>query len=133
MLNPLTLISKIFKSSNQKELDKLAKILNKINKFEDSFSKLEDSEFSKKTLVLKEDLKNGKSIDEILPEAYALVREASKRVNNERHFDVQLIGGIVLNQNKIAEMKTGEGKTLTIALTAYLNSLTKKWSSCCYS
>ena len=126
MLNPLTLISKIFKSSNQKELDKLAKILNKINKFEDSFSKLEDSEFSKKTLVLKEVLKNGKSIDEILPEAYALVREASKRVNNERHFDVQLIGGIVLNQNKIAEMKTGEGKTLTIALTAYLNSLHEK-------
>ena len=126
MLNPLTLISKIFKSSNQKELDKLAKILNKINKFEDSFSKLEDSEFSKKTLVLKEVLKNGKSIDEILPEAYALVREASKRVNNERHFDVQLIGGIVLNQNKIAEMKTGEGKTLTIALTAYLNSLYEK-------
>ena len=103
MLNPLTLISKIFKSSNQKELDKLAKnFLIKLINLRFSFSKLDDSEFSKKTLVLKEVLKNGKSIDEILPEAYALVREASKRVNNERHFDVQLIGGIVLNQNKIA-------------------------------
>ena len=126
MLNPLTLLSKIFKSTNQKELDKLAKIVTKINSFEELVSKLKDSDFPKKTSSLKQRLKEGKSVEEILPEAYALVREASKRVNNERHFDAQLIGGIVLNQNKIAEMKTGEGKTLTIALTAYLNSLNEK-------
>ena len=71
-------------------------------------------------------IKNGKNIDELLPEAFALVREASKRIRNERHFDVQLIGGIVLHESKIAEMRTGEGKTLTIALAAYLNSLYEK-------
>ena len=67
-------------------------------------------------------------LEELLPETFALVREASNRINNERHFDVQLIGGVVLNENKIAEMKTGEGKTLTIALAAYLNSLKKRCS-----
>ena len=82
--------------------------------------------FQKKQMNLLNKLKNGKNLNDILPEAFALVREASKRVNNERHFDVQLIGGIVLHENKIAEMKTGEGKTLTIALAAYLNALEKK-------
>merc|ERR1712196_175436 len=74
----------------------------------------------------KKDLKNGKKLDDILPEAFALVREASKRVRNERHFDVQIIGGIVLHDSKIAEMRTGEGKTLTITLAAYLNALSEK-------
>ena len=123
MLNPLNLISKIFKSSNQKELGKLAKVVDKINALEDQSSKLEDSEFPKKTEELKQKFKNGAKLNDLLPEAYSLVRETSKRINNERHFDVQLIGGLVLNQNKIAEMKTGEGKTLTIVLAAYLNSL----------
>tara|TARA_Y100000590_G_scaffold318496_1_gene360367 strand:+ start:1 stop:2520 length:2520 start_codon:yes stop_codon:yes gene_type:complete len=126
MLNPLNLISKIFKSSNQKELGKLAKFVDKINDFEDQISKLEDSEFPKKTEELKQKFVNGSKLNDLLPEAYSLVREASKRVTTERHFDVQLIGGVVLNQNKIAEMKTGEGKTLTIALSAYLNSLEGK-------
>ena len=126
MLNPLNLISKIFKSSNQKELDKLTKLVTNINKFESQFSNINDNEFSSKTSELKQKLKKGSSLNDLLPEAYALVREASKRINNERHFDVQLLGGIVLNQNKIAEMKTGEGKTLTIALTAYLNALEEK-------
>jgi len=126
MLNPLNFINKIFKSSNQKELDKTTKIIEKINYHEDKISKLKDNEFSEKTSYLKKLLSTGKNLNDVLPEAYALVREASKRVNNERHFDVQLIGGIVLNQNKIAEMKTGEGKTLTIALAAYLNSLDGK-------
>ena len=126
MLNPLNFINKIFKSSNQKELDKTTKIIEKINHYEDKILKLKDNEFSEKTSYLKKLLSNGKNLNDILPEAYALVREASKRVNNERHFDVQLIGGVVLNQNKIAEMKTGEGKTLTIALAAYLNSLDGK-------
>ena len=126
MLNPLNFISKIFKSSNQKELDKLGGIVEKINVLEEKFSQLENIDFPKKTDEFKNKLKNGSKINDLLPEAYSLVREASKRVRNERHFDVQLIGGIVLNQNKIAEMKTGEGKTLTIALAAYLNSLEEK-------
>ena len=123
MLNPLNLISKIFKSSNQKELDKLAKIVDKINELEKEISILKDDEFPKKTEELKQKLINGFKLSDLLPEAFSLVREASKRINDERHFDVQLVGGIALNQNKIAEMKTGEGKTLTIALAAYLNSL----------
>ncbi len=126
MLNPLNLISKIFKSSNQKELDNLAKFVVKINELEEPTSKLENKDFPKKTSELKQKLLDGKLLNELLPEAYSLVREASKRINNERHFDAQLIGGIVLNQNKIAEMKTGEGKTLTIALAAYLSSLENK-------
>ncbi len=123
MLNPLNLISKIFKSSNQKKLDNLAKVVARINDLEKKVVNLKDNEFPKKTIELKHKLIEGKTLNDLLPEAFALVREASKRVNNERHFDVQLLGGIVLNNNQIAEMKTGEGKTLTIALTAYLNSL----------
>ena len=126
MLNPLKIINKIFKSSNQKKLDKLSKIVAQINQFEEKTSKLKDDEFPKKTKELREKYKNGSMLIELLPEAYSIVREASKRVNNERHFDVQLLGGIALNENKIAEMKTGEGKTLTIALAAYLNALENK-------
>ena len=123
MLNPLKFISKFIKSSNQKELDRIAQIVKRINSLEENIKKLNTSDFPKKTLKLKEDIKKGKTLDDILPEAFALVREASLRTRNERHFDVQIIGGIVLHESKIAEMKTGEGKTLTIALTAYLNAL----------
>ena len=126
MLNPLNFISKIFKSSNQKELDKLQKIVKQVNNYEDRIVKLEDSEFPKKTEELKSRIKQGSKLDDLLPEAFALVREASKRTRGERHFDVQIIGGIVLHQGKIAEMKTGEGKTLAITLAAYLNALTEK-------
>ena len=126
MLKTLNIFSKIFKSSNQKQLDKLAVLVAKINSYEKAVSKLDDNEFPKKTLELKQMLAEGSKLDDLLPESFALIREASKRINNEKHFDVQLIGGIVLNQNKIAEMKTGEGKTLTIALVAYLNSLEGK-------
>ncbi len=126
MLNPLNLLSKLIRSSNERELDKLKKIVTETNQIEEKISKLEDSEFPKKTMEYSEKIKSGASLDEILPDAFALVREASKRVSGERHFDVQIMGGIVLHQNKIAEMKTGEGKTLTITLTAYLNALTKK-------
>jgi len=126
MLNPLNFLSKIIKSSNQKELDKLKKTAKKINDLEKEIIKLDDQSFPKKTKELIEQINNGASLDKILPEAFALVREASKRSTNERHFDVQIIGGIVLHENKIAEMKTGEGKTLTIALAAYLNALSKK-------
>ncbi len=123
MLNPLNFLSKIIKSSNQKELERLNKIVIKINSLEPTLKKLEDADFPKKTKMFKERLKNGSTLDDIMPEAFALVREASRRVRNERHFDVQIIGGIVLHESKIAEMKTGEGKTLTITLAAYLNSL----------
>ena len=126
MLNPINLISKFIKSSNQKELDRIKKIVKKINELEEIFSKMEDEKFPEKTNEFVESINNGTTLDEILPEAFALVREASKRVNSERHFDVQLIGGVALHENKIAEMKTGEGKTLTIVLAAYLNALEKK-------
>ena len=126
MLNPLNFLSKIIKSSNQKELDKLKKAVKKINDLEEEIIKLDDQSFPQKTKELMEQIGNGASLDKILPEAFALVREASRRTTNERHFDVQIIGGIVLHENKIAEMKTGEGKTLTIVLAAYLNALSKK-------
>ncbi len=127
MLNPLNLISRFIKSSNQKELDKIQKIVEKTNALENEISKLEDLDFPKKTEEFIEKIKNGVTLNQVLPEAFALVREASKRINNqERHFDVQILGGIVLHENKIAEMKTGEGKTLAITLAAYLNTLTKK-------
>ena len=126
MFNPLNLISKIIKSNNQRELDKIKKIVDKINKLENIFQNLNENEFPLKTQKFINEVKSGKNLNEILPEAFALVREASQRVNNERHFDVQLIGGVVLHENKIAEMKTGEGKTLTITLAAYLNALEKK-------
>ena len=126
MINPLNLFSKFIRSSNQKELDRLQKIVQKINSLEQDTKKLNDNEFPKKTKEFKEKLKNGTSLNELLPEAFALVREASSRTRNERHFDVQIIGGIVLHEMKIAEMRTGEGKTLTIALAAYLNALHEK-------
>ena len=126
MLNPLNIISKFIKSGNQKELDRIQKIVKRINQLEDNIIKLEDKEFPLKTNQFISTLKEGKKLDDILPEAFGLVREASRRINNERHFDVQLIGGIALHENKIAEMKTGEGKTLTIVLAAYLNALEKK-------
>ena len=126
MLSPLNLISKLFKSSNQKELDRIQKIVSNINTLEDDIKNLNDEDFPKKTLEFKEKLKNGKTLTEILPEAFALVREASFRTRNERHYDVQIIGGIVLHEGKIAEMRTGEGKTLTIVLAAYLNSLNEE-------
>jgi len=126
MLNPLSFISKIFKSSNDIELANFRKILEKINSLENDVSKLKDSDFPNKTDELKNKIKNGKTFSEVLPDAFAYVREASHRSRKERHFDVQMLGGIALHQGKIAEMKTGEGKTITIALAAYLNALSGK-------
>ena len=123
MLNPFKIISKFISSDNQKNLDKLRVIVKKVNELEIEISKLEDNEFPKRTLQLKNRLNKGENIKDILPLAFALVREASKRTRGERHFDVQIMGGIVLNNGNIAEMKTGEGKTLTIVLAAYLNAL----------
>ncbi len=126
MLNPLNFISKFIKSGNKKELDRISKIVGQINLLEKNIKKLNDKEFPQKTTELKEKIQKGTSLDEVLPEAFALVREASLRSRGERHFDVQIIGGVVLHENKIAEMRTGEGKTLTIALAAYLNALDGK-------
>ena len=110
MLNPLNFLSKFIKSSNQKELDRIAKIVERVNSYETIIKKIADEEFPKKTTELKERLNKGESIDDVLAEAFALVREASKRTRNERHYDVQIIGGIILHEGKIAEMRTGEGK-----------------------
>ena len=126
MLNPLKILSKFIKSHNQKQLDKLQVILDKVNNFENEISKINDADFPKKTQKLKESLVKDPNIDNILPEAFALVREASKRTRGERHFDVQIMGGVVLHQSGISEMRTGEGKTITIVLAAYLNSLQGK-------
>ena len=126
MLNPVKFLSKFFSSNNQKELDRIKKIVEKVNNYEEKVIKLKDKEFPIKTDEFKKKIKNGNTLDSILPEAFALVREASKRARGERHFDVQIIGGVALHEGKIAEMKTGEGKTLTIVLAAYLNGLMEK-------
>ncbi|MDH5695291.1 MAG: preprotein translocase subunit SecA [Dehalococcoidia bacterium] len=110
--------------SNEKELSRLQPLVNLINELEPEFEKLTDAELRAKTDEFKARLKNGSSLDELLPEAYAAVREAAKRTIGLRHFDVQLMGGIALHQGRIAEMKTGEGKTLVATLPLYLNSLT---------
>jgi preprotein translocase subunit SecA len=123
MLNPLNFLSKFIKSSNQKELDRIAKIVQKVNFLENKTNNISNEEFPKKTQELKDKLNLGVDINSLLPEAFALVREASKRTRNERHYDAQIIGGVVLHEGKIAEMRTGEGKTLTICLAAYLNAL----------
>ena len=126
MFNPFNFFNKFIKSNNQKELDRINKLVSKINSLENKISKLSDTDFPKETNDLIKKRLSGANQNDLLVESFALVREAAKRVINERHFDVQLIGGIVLNENKIAEMKTGEGKTLAITLTAYLNAIEKK-------
>ena len=115
---------KLFKSYSEKEVKRVMPLVNKINGLEPEMEKLSDEELRDKTDYFKKELKDGKTLDDILPEAFAVVREASKRVLGMRHFDVQLIGGIILHQGRIAEMKTGEGKTLVATLPAYLNALT---------
>ena len=126
MLKNLNFLKKIFGSTNQRKVSALQPIVDQINALEHSLLKLSDSELKNKTLEFKQRLKNKETIDQIMPEAFAVVREASKRVIGQRHFDVQLMGGLVLHQGKIAEMKTGEGKTLVATLPVYLNSLLDK-------
>ena len=116
----------LFKSYSEREVKKVMPIVKKINDLEDEMAKLKDSELVGKTAEFKKQLAEGKTLDDILPEAFAVVREASKRVLGMRHFDVQLIGGIILHQGRIAEMKTGEGKTLVATLPVYLNALEGK-------
>jgi preprotein translocase subunit SecA len=118
-------LTKIFGSRNQRIIKKMRRTVDLINSFEVDLEKLSDDELKSKTDSFKQQLKDGKSLDDLLPEAFAVVREASRRVLKMRHFDVQMIGGMVLHSGKIAEMRTGEGKTLVATLPAYLNALTE--------
>ncbi|RBP84389.1 preprotein translocase subunit SecA [Marinomonas rhizomae] len=121
-----TVIKKIVGTKNDREVKRYRKIVAKINQFEESFHKLSDDDLSGKTGEFRDRLAKGESLEAILPEAFAVVREGSSRVMGMRHFDVQLIGGMVLNEGKIAEMRTGEGKTLVATLAVYLNALSSK-------
>ena len=116
----------IFGSANDRFIKKQYKIINRINALEPQTEKLSDDELRGKTAEFKNRLAAGETLDDLLPEAFAVVREAAKRTLGQRHYDVQLIGGIVLHKGMIAEMKTGEGKTLVATLAAYLNALTGK-------
>lgn len=118
------IFGRIFGNYSEKEVKRVMPLVDKINSLESEMAKLTDSELKAKTIEFKERVNGGETLDSLLPESFALVREASKRVLGMRHFDVQLIGGIVLHQGRIAEMKTGEGKTLVATLPAYLNALT---------
>lgn len=122
----MSLFSKIFGDYSEKEVKKIRHFITEINELEPSMEKLSDGELKDKTTEFRERLKNGETLEDILVEAFAVVREASKRVFGKRPFDVQLIGGIILHQGRIAEMKTGEGKTLTATLPLYLNALEGK-------
>ena len=117
-------LNKIFKTGNQKELDRVKVLVDEINNQEKNFKALKNEEFKARTHFLKKSLQEGRKLTSVIPESFALVREAAFRVLNERPYDAQLIGGIFLNEGKIAEMKTGEGKTLVSTLPAYLNALT---------
>jgi preprotein translocase subunit SecA len=121
-----SILTKIFGSSNERTVRRLSKVVTQINALEPKFAALKDEDFKEYTKQYIERVSKGESLEKLLPESFALVREASKRVLGLRPFDVQLMGGMVLNENQIAEMKTGEGKTLTALLPAYLNALTKK-------
>ena len=122
----MSFIDKIFGNANEKYLQNIQPSVDKINSLESEVEKLSAERLKEKTDELKERLEKGETLDGLLPEAFALVREAAKRTLTQRHFDVQLMGGIVLHQGKIAEMRTGEGKTLAATLPLYLNALEGK-------
>ena len=122
----LNFLNKLFGSTNDRKINALRPIIEKINGLEKEIEKLSDNNFTERTNNLKKIVSDNGDLDKVLPEAFALVREASKRTIGQRHYDVQLMGGIVLHQGKISEMKTGEGKTLVATLAAYLNALTDK-------
>jgi len=122
----MSLFNKIFGDPNEKELKKINPLVDKVNSFEAEISKLNDEKLKEKTNEFRRRLKEGEKLDDIMPEAYACVREASKRKTKMRHYNVQILGGIVLHQGRISEMRTGEGKTLVATLPLYLNALTSK-------
>ena len=120
------ILNKIFKSYSDKELKRIMPIVDKIETLDSQYEKYSDEELRNNTSLFKQRLEKGETLDDILPEAFATVREAAKRVINMKHFRVQLIGGIILHQGRIAEMRTGEGKTLVATLPSYLNALEGK-------
>src|SRR5688572_14163791 len=120
------LLSRFFGSVNERKIKAKTRLVERINEFEPEFEKKSDDEVRELTAAFRERLSNGESLDDILPEAFAAVREAAKRTLGQRHFDVQLVGGIILHEGRIAEMKTGEGKTLVATLPVYLNALSGK-------
>ena len=120
------LVQKIFGTHSQHELKRINPIADKVESYREEYSKLTDEQLKAKTKEFKERLAKGETLDDILPEAYATVREAGKRVLGMEHYRVQIIGGIILHQGRIAEMRTGEGKTLVCTLPAYLNALEEK-------
>ena len=122
----MDMLKKIFGSKNEREIRRIRSIVARINELEDSVKAIPDEAFPARTAAFRERLASGETLDALLPEAFATIREAARRVRGERHFDVQLVGGIVLHEGKIAEMKTGEGKTLTATAPVYLNALTGK-------
>src|SRR6187399_2143879 len=121
-----TLLAKVIGTQNERELKRLRPAVGRINELESEIRVLSDLDLKARTPALRERAGRGESLDDLLPEAFAVVREAGRRVLNMRHFDVQLIGGMVLNNGRIAEMKTGEGKTLVATLPTYLNALQGK-------
>ena len=126
MLNISGIIGKFVKNSSQREIGRLKSIVEKINSWESKIKDIPNESFIAKTAEFKSKVQNGIKLEDLIPEAFAYVREASRRTLSERHFDVQLMGGMILHQGKIAEMKTGEGKTLVSTLPVYLNSLIGK-------
>ncbi|MFZ2970207.1 MAG: preprotein translocase subunit SecA [Minisyncoccia bacterium] len=122
----MSILNKIFGDPNEKAIKILQPIIDEINKLESKFQAFSDEELKKQTFIFKDRIKKGETLDQILPEAFAVVRESAKRTLKQRHYDVQLIGGVVLHQGKISEMKTGEGKTLVSTLPIYLNALSGK-------
>ena len=121
-----SLVKKIIGSRNDRQLKRMGKLVKKINALEDTLSGLNDDELRAKTQEFKDRFQQGETLDSILPEAFAVVREGGKRSMGMRHFDVQMIGGITLHEGRIAEMRTGEGKTLMATLPVYLNAITGK-------
>ncbi len=119
-------LTKVFGSKNERVLKQIQPLVNRINELEESVQVLDDTKLAAKTVEFKERVAKGEPLDDLLPESFAVMREAAKRVLGERHYDVQLVGGVILHQGKIAEMKTGEGKTLTSTLPVYLNAMTEK-------
>jgi len=126
MLNIGKIISKFVKNSSQRELGRLQLIVKKINEWEPTIKEMSDESFPAKTAEFRSKIQSGIKLEDLIPEAFACVREAARRILGERHYDVQLMGGIILHQGKIAEMKTGEGKTLVSTLPVYLNALMNK-------
>ena len=126
MLNISKIIGKFIKNSSQRELDRLKSTIEKINAYEPKIKEMHSESFPETTAEFKSRIQKGMALEDLIPEAFACVREAARRTLGERHYDVQLMGGIILHQGKISEMKTGEGKTLVSTLPVYLNALTGK-------